>query len=174
MITLDQLLPLGTIRKPHGKQGEMVLGADNDLLELFEPHLLVLTIDGINVPFEVEELRTKGQDYLLKLEDVDSEGDVRKLVNAPCYALRREVPEQEHDRVVVATLIGFTLIDQKRGEMGKIKDIDDSTINTLMLLDNGLVLPLHDDFIEDIDTEQHSITVSLPEGLVDDMTSENQ
>jgi len=45
--------------------------------------------------------------------------------------------------------------------------VDDSTINTLFLLDSEAVIPAHEDFITEIDSDQRKLYVSLPAGLIE-------
>ena len=56
---------------------------------------------------------------------------------------------------------------KKERVIGQIKSVDDSTLNTLFLLDNGVVLPAHEDFIRSIDTRSRQLHVSLPDGLLE-------
>ena len=59
------------------------------------------------------------------------------------------------------------LIGQKKERViGKIKSVDDSTLNTLFLLENDVVIPAHEDFITSIDADAHQLHVSLPSGLL--------
>ena len=43
--------------------------------------------------------------------------------------------------------------------------VDESTINTLLEMEDGRLLPIHEDLIRHIDDQQHVLYVSLPEGL---------
>jgi 16S rRNA processing protein RimM len=53
--------------------------------------------------------------------------------------------------------------------LGEITDIDDSTINTLFVIDNDgeeILVPAQEEFILGIDQKNREIIFSLPEGLV--------
>ena len=53
--------------------------------------------------------------------------------------------------------------------LGKITDVDDSTINVLLQIDyNGknILLPAAEELVKEVDYEQKKMFVSLPEGLL--------
>jgi hypothetical protein len=58
------------------------------------------------------------------------------------------------------------VIDRKEDgqwlQAGVIAQVDESTINTLATLEDGRMLPLHEDFILDIDEDAHELHVDLP------------
>ena len=49
--------------------------------------------------------------------------------------------------------------------VGVIAHIDESTINTLATLEDGRMLPLHEDFITEIDEDAQILRVHLPFAL---------
>jgi 16S rRNA processing protein RimM len=55
------------------------------------------------------------------------------------------------------------------GEIGEIVDIDDSTMNTLFVLEKDgeeILIPAQEEFIADIDHDEQTIIFDLPQGLV--------
>ena len=55
------------------------------------------------------------------------------------------------------------------GEIGKVIDVDDSTINTLFIIEhdgNELLIPAQEDLIVDLNRETKTITMDLPNGLL--------
>jgi 16S rRNA processing protein RimM len=66
--------------------------------------------------------------------------------------------------------LGYTLIDDTTGEIGTIAGIDDTTFNTLFVVEtptDELLIPANTDFITAIDEKNKQIHVELPEGLLD-------
>ena len=80
--------------------------------------------------------------------------------------LRADLPDDIHEPTDLGSLTGYTVVDTHRGAIGTITAIDTSTLNTLVELDSGILLPLHEDLIEAVDTARHLLTVHLPEGLI--------
>jgi Ca2+-transporting ATPase len=67
--------------------------------------------------------------------------------------------------------IGFDTEDATHGHLGELVAVDESTVNTLFVVerDNGdeLLIPAQEAFIEDIDHDARIIKFNLPEGLLD-------
>ena len=68
------------------------------------------------------------------------------------------------------SFIGYTVIEEKFGILGKITDVDESTINVLLSVDHEgeeLLIPAAEELITDADHEARTLTVSLPDGLLE-------
>ena len=70
----------------------------------------------------------------------------------------------------VAQLIGFSIIHAGNGKtIGKLKAVDDSTINTLFEIDTPdgqeVLIPATGDLVTAIDSHSRTITMHIPEGL---------
>ena len=131
MITRDELLSLGILRRSH-------------LNEL--PTFVFAMRDGLFVPFRAEQANDLlGEEVWVRRADVADEGD-------------SELTWQD--------LVGYTIMDEgekgEQTELGVIESIDEQTINTLATLTDGRMLPLHEDFIIDIDTDARMLHVNLP------------
>lgn len=109
------------------------------------PPFVFVKRDGLFVPFRAEQA-------------VD-------LVGEEVFALRSDIRWDEEGELTWQDLVGFTIQDEQDGEIGIIDYIDESTINTLATLTDGRMVPLHEDFIIDIDTETRVLHVNLPFSL---------
>ena len=82
------------------------------------------------------------------------------------FVLRSDVQEEEEGLMTWQDLVGYTVMDEEpsgqQTKIGVIASIDESTINTLATLEDGRMMPLHEDFINAIDEETHLLHVSLP------------
>lgn len=166
MITQQELIAIGTLRRPHGKQGEIQCQMSNELWDEAEATFLILRLDHLFVPFRVLDWRGKGTDTIIfQLQGIDSETAATRLVGAPAYMLRRDVQGDEESMMTWQDLVGYKVIEQEQGSLGRVQSIDESTINTLMELEDGRLLPIHEDFIVHIDDEQRTITLHLPFAL---------
>ncbi len=146
---MNNLTPIGTIRKTHGTNGELQALMNSDLFVDTDPEFIILELDAIKVPFRVLDWRSKGDDVLLQLKGVDTEQAANRLVGAPVFM--ENAAEQEDTIMTWQDLIGLRVVDDEQGEQGVIDSVDESTVNTLLFLDNGRVLPIHEDFIVAID-----------------------
>ncbi len=169
MIRSDEVIRIGKVRKTNGSRGELLCTLENDLFESSNPDFAVLLCDNILVPFHIEECRYRGEDGLiLQLEGISEERQSQRLCGAELYILRSSLPEDTPDnRMAQHDAEGFLLVDAEKGELGRIADTDDSTLNVLWQLEDGTLIPAHEDFITGIDEERRILYVSLPDGLVE-------
>ena len=167
MLKKEDFVRFGKFLKPHGTKGE--IGLQGETFALGDGcDFVACDIDGILVPFFFESVRTKSNDTLIvKVERMESAEEVRYLTNREAFIPRKWV--EESDEVSLGYFIGFTAIDRTLGEIGEITDIDDSTINTLFVVEkdgNEILIPAQEEFITDIDHDGQTITFDLPQGLI--------
>lgn len=171
MITHDEVYRIGRLGKPHGIGGNIVMHVDDDVFDRVEAEYLVLEIDGILVPFFIDNYRFRNDESaIIALKGVDSEEKARQLTHCDVY-FPRILSDDDSEEISLFMLVGFVVKDETTAEnIGTITDIDDTTINTLFVLtdkdNNELLLPANDDFITDINQEQKTITMKLPSGLI--------
>lgn len=168
MIQADELIETGTLSRTHGKQGDLQLNCMDgrvDMLAEADPDFVILLRDGIFTPFRLDAWREKGaESYILTLHGIDTEEKAEALCPSKLYLLRRDLSEHpEEEALTLEDLIGFTVEDTQQGVIGTIQDVDESTINALFLLEDDLIIPAHDDLVEDIDYAARRITMRLSE-----------
>lgn len=174
MITQEEIIEIGKFQKTHALKGELnaLLDVDADYAEDGFP--LIVEMDGIFVPFYVESIRTKGSEsFLVKLSDVDSQEDARQFVNKLIYALRKDLAEYygEEEIEAISDFIGYAIRDENYGDIGTVKELEDSTANVLFVAEDKegrtIYIPAAEEFIVEIDDDNKVIRTRLPEGLVD-------
>ncbi|HEY9542218.1 ribosome maturation factor RimM [Prevotella sp.] len=170
MIKKDSVYKIGRLGKPHGVKGEMGMMFTDDIFDRVEADYLVLEIDGILVPFFMEEYRFRNDDQvLMKFVDVDTDSRARELTGCDVY-FPRALADSQDDATSWAELIGYTLIDASKGtSVGEITHIDDATINVLFEVratdGREVLIPASEELIEGIDKAQRHIHVRVPEGI---------
>ena len=171
MITREELIRIGRFNKPHGVKGELSFTFTDDVFDRTECPYIVCEIDGIFVPFFIEEYRFKSDTTaLIKLEDVDNEAGARPFTLLDVYFPKSYYKESNEDEAPGDYFIGFTVIDSEKGELGKIVSIDDSTENVLFEVEyNGrlLLIPAVDEFVCEIDEDDRKLYLNIPDGLMD-------
>jgi 16S rRNA processing protein RimM len=167
MIRAEEVYKIGRLGKSHGVKGEVSFQFDDDIFDRVDADYLVLDIDGILVPFFMEEYRFRNDSVcLVKFCDIDTQQRAQELTGCDVY-FPRALAEEAEDVPSLASLVGFEIVDaSNRKAIGTIADIDDSTVNILFEMENGMLIPANDDLIEDIDAEQRTITMNIPEGLL--------
>ena len=105
------------------------------------PAFVFVKRDGLFVPFRSE--------------------NISELIGEEGFVLRSDVQQEDEGTLTWQDLVGYTIVDEKQ-TVGVIADVDESTINTLATLEDGRMIPLHEDFILDIDEEAQILRVHLP------------
>ncbi len=168
MLKKEDFVYFGRLTKPHGTKGEIGINGDGIILGE-DCDFVACELDGILVPFFLESCRGKNNDTIIvKFEHLDSAESVRFLTNCATYIPREWIDEEEN--YTWKYFVGFTAEDETVGELGEITDVDDTTINTLFVVDyNGeeLLVPAGEEMIKEIDHEQRIIRFNLPEGLIE-------
>ncbi len=168
MIREQDVILLGTCTRTHGKQGEVQVVAERDFLdEANAPSFVIFSLDNILTPFHLLDWREKGADaYILSLEGMDSEEKARRLCERKVYLLRKDLTDDpEQELLTWGDLIGYEVLSAQGTRLGVIKDVDETTINTLFMLDNGAIVPAHEDLVTEIDSSEQRLYMDLPEGL---------
>ncbi len=110
------------------------------------PDFVFVLRDGLFVPFRTER--------------------ISELIGEEGFVLRSEMQDEEDGLLTWQDLVGYTIMDEgENGEeeqVGVIAYVDESTINTLATLEDGRMIPLHEDFITEIDEEARVLHVRLP------------
>lgn len=104
------------------------------------PDFVFVQRDGLFVPFRSSEIASlMGEEVFVPKCDM----------------------EIEEDEMAWVDFEGWTVVD---GDLtiGKIVRVDDSTMNIFAELEDGRMLPLHEDFIVEIDEEARVLHVRLP------------
>ena len=163
MITKEQVISIGRITRTHGKRGEIQCLTTNEYWENTDATFLVLSIDNILVPFRVLDWRGKGSDSLIfQLDRITNEQSAQPLIGCQAYMLTTDLSEDEELMPTWQSLTGYCVLDTDQGELGTIIHVDETTINTLVTLDNDLLIPLHEDFIINIEPDKQLLTICLP------------
>ena len=168
MIKQEEVYKIGRLGKAHGVKGEVSLQFDDDIFDRVDADYLVLDIDGILVPFFMEEYRFRSDTVcLMKFSGIDTLQRAQELTGCDVY-FPRALAEKADEQPSLASLIGFALVDAADGNtVGRITAIDDSTQNILFELENGLLIPANDDLVDVIDVEKQQIKMNIPQGLLD-------
>ena len=168
MIKREEVYRIGRLGKAHGIRGEVSFHFDDDVFDRVDADYLVLDIDGILVPFFIEEYRFKSDaNALMKFDGIDTQERARELTDTEVF-FPRELFDEDSEHVSWAEICGYELVDAETGTVvGLIASVDDTTINTLFELEDGRLIPASEELIEKIDTKKHQIEIKLPEGILE-------
>lgn len=167
---MPELIEIGEVISLHGFKGEVLIHFAERLENFKNKELFFVQIDGIHVPFFVEEMYRKSKlRYAVRFEDVDNEEKAAELLNAKVFTETENVTSEETDEH--AFLIGFKLYDGE-SYIGTVTDFLSMSANELLQVyceakEKEVLIPYHKALIEHIDNEKQILRCKLPEGLLD-------
>ena len=163
---------VGTIVGKYSFRGELLIKTDSDNPEEYI-HLESIFIElktGL-VPLFIEKCKLHKSALLrIKFDQVSNEFDADKLLKKDLYFPLSFLPKLEGKKFYYHEVVGFSLME---GEVciGRIKRIQDKGLQALFELEkndgNISLIPIHDDFILEVNRNLKIISVELPEGLLD-------
>lgn len=163
MITNEQVISIGRLTRTHGKRGELQCLMSNEYWDNADATFLILKLDNILVPFRVLDWRCKGSDSLIfQLDHIEDEQQAQRLVGTEAFMLLSDMNQEDEVMPTWQSLVGYCVVDTDQGELGIVDQVDETTINTLITLSDGRLIPIHEDFIVDINAEDKQLTICLP------------
>lgn len=168
MIKEEDVYKIGRLGKAHGIRGEVSFLLDDDVFDRVDADYLILDIDGILVPFFIEEYRFKNDaNALVKFDGIDTLERAKELTGCEVY-FPRELSDEDAEHISWSEIIGYELVDAESGTVvGTITSVDDTTINTVFELEDGRLIPASEELITHIDTKKRQIEIKLPEGILE-------
>ena len=172
MLDKKNLTPIGKITKPHGSHGEMSFSFTTDIFDNENLPFLIVELDGLLVPFSIKMYRLKSDaSGFLQLEGIDTEDQAQEFSGLDIYLQTDIISKMEEVNYESEYFVGFNLIEQTKGMIGLVSDIDRSTANALFVVEQEdgkeLLIPIAEDYILDIKQDKKEILLELPEGLLD-------
>lgn len=176
MIRKEDTYKIGQITKAHGLKGEVVFTFVDDIFDRTDCPYLICEVDGILVPFFLEEYRFRSESSaLVKFEDIDSAESASIILGSDVFFEKKYIEESDQEEISLNYFIGFSI---KEGDnvIGEIIDIDDNTENWLFVVqtcigngseENEILIPAHEEFIVDINHKDKIIEMDLPLGLLE-------
>ena len=171
MIKKEEVYKIGLFNKPHGIHGELQFTFTDDIFDRVDCDYLICLLDGIFVPFFIEEYRFRSDSTaLVKLEGIDTAERARMFTNVEVYFPVKHAEEAEDGELSWNFFVGFRMEDVRHGELGEVVEVDTTTVNTLFVVEQEdgeeLLIPAQEEFIVEINQEKKLITVELPAGLL--------
>jgi 16S rRNA processing protein RimM len=141
---------VGTVGKPHGLAGAFVVDEASEDPERFEVGRKLLVGPGeVQI---VESKRARG----LPVIRVDRPVERGALLEVP----RSSLPPPEEDEYYVFQLVGLAVAEKGGGELGRVVDVSPGVANDVLELDSGLLLPMVEECILDVDLQHGRIVVA--------------
>lgn len=142
---------MGRVGRPHGVDGSFFVEDASEAPERFATGAALL-VDGEPARITVSK-RGAGGRPVLKLD--------RPVPRGATLAVRRdELPEPGEDAYYVFQLVGLAVEEEGGRALGTVTDVDNGPANDSLVLDSGLLLPLVESCVLDLDLAGGRIVVA--------------
>jgi len=180
MVSDSDVYQIGVITRTHGVRGEVAFQFTDDVWDRVEADYLFCKMDGLLVPFFLEEWRFRSDTTaLLKFEDIDNADAAARMVGAEVYFPKALTPsEVDEEDLTWQHFTGFEVIRAlsitgDRGEglfLGTVTSVLDQTANVLLEITTpegkSILIPAHEDFILRADHRERRLYVDVPDELL--------
>jgi len=163
---------VGTIVGKYSFKGELLVKTDSDHPEGYTQleSIFVDLATGL-VPFFIKKCQLHKSELLrIQFEDVPDEKTADTLLKKEVYLPLSLLPPLDGKKFYYHEVIGFT-IQENNQKLGTIIAIQDQGVQALFEIETKkgttALIPIHNDFILEVDRSNHCIKVNLPEGLLD-------
>jgi len=168
----SDLVNIGKIVKPHGLKGELKI-----LLFNFESEILVkgraIWIQSVNsetpVQYCIESVKLNSVNSRMRLEGVNFRDEAEKLRDLEFSIPRSEFPVLNNEEFYLIDLIGFSIQDEHKNNIGIVSDIINFPSNDSLLVEidgKEIFIPIVDDFCTLFDFENEMVYVENIEGFL--------
>lgn len=167
----EEAFYIGYITKTKGLKGEVQLYFEFDDYEDLELDVVFADMNGKMVPFFVASHKLyPNSTGLFYFDDVDHIDKAQVLIKKKIYLPLDKMPERDKDDFTYQDLKGYFVTDETKGELGEILSVIEypqQFVATVFFKEKEILFPLNEDMIVEIDEDEKTLLVDLPEGLLD-------
>lgn len=170
-MTKNDCFFFGKITKTHGLKGELTLKLDvANPADFKDLRYLLIEEKGNLIPYFIEYQKISGDKMFVQLQDVKKMEQAVVFIGKAVFLPNEQMPELDDDEFYYNEIVGFTLIDAEKGEIGEISDVlEYPTQAVIQVMKEGkeILIPIHDDIIEKVNKKAKTLNIKAPEGLID-------
>lgn len=169
---MEDLLQVGVITSTHGVRGEVkVFPTTDDAARFKKLKNVILDTGKEKLELEIAGVKFFKNMVILKFKEFDNINDVEKYRQKGLFVTRENAVKLKKDEYFIADLIGLAVWTDEGEKLGTLTDVLQTGANdvyTVRMKDGDDVLvPAIKDCIQDVDLEEHRMTVHLLPGLLD-------
>lgn len=170
-MTHEEAFYIGNITKTKGLKGEVQLYFEYDEPGLLDLDVVFADINGKMVPFFVSVYKMQPNNTCnIYFDDIDHIDKAQPLLRKKIYLPLTKMPDRSEDDFHYNDLKGFIVTDETMGELGEIIEINEypqQFVATVSYQNKEVMFPLNEDMIIEIDEDEGTLLVDLPDGLLD-------
>lgn len=171
------LLLVGHVWRAHGVTGEVkIVPATDDPVRFEDLDMVYIGASATSADARVVETvrlqpTKRGIIVIMKIEGVDSREEVENLRTHQVFARESDLPPLEENEFYVHDLIGLEVVTDAGVPVGLVNDVMEVPAQQVLVVSRHgrapAMIPVVDEFVQDIDWDEGRITVRPIEGLLD-------
>lgn len=171
MNPLDNYFYLGKIIKPNGYKGKVNAYLDTDEPGLYaELKMLYLSINGMPVPYFIEDIHIIINKAVFKFQDVNTIEKAESLSQTELYLPLSDLPPLSGNKFYYHEVKGFKITDEQHGDLGDIRQVleyPNQAVFQVFKNEKEILIPINNDIIRHVDRQKKQIRIEAPEGLIE-------
>ena len=164
---MKDLVQIGSIYKAHGVKGIIKVRVKPDYMEDFlQVEAVFIETSKETLPHFIKTIEKIADDMvLLQLEDITTKEQITPMAKFPILLREEDLTEifEEWESIV-----GYMIIDNTVGKVGEVKEVIEMPNYELAKVNYQnriIMIPIHEDLVEEIDEDEKKIIMNLPEGF---------
>jgi len=167
--SLPEYIEIGSVVRPHGVRGELVVEANSELLPgLASETPIYFGTDRVKLI--VERLRPHRGRLLLKAQGIDDRNQAEELRQQALYLHSSEVEPLPDGSYYYWQIMGMEVYSESGEKLGIVKHIIETGANDVYVLqtddDHEVLIPAIDDVIQEVDLDRERMVVHVLPGLI--------
>lgn len=162
----------GYILKAVGYDGTFAVKADTDNLQRYAVlKSILIDLNGTLTPFFITGTKVHDKEIIwLKAEGFNGTQDIQHLLRKEVYLPLNMLPPLTGKQFYFHEIVGFTVIDDIYGDIGKVKDVMEMPQQIILQIMKGydeILVPLNNDILKEVKRTDKTLRIHAPDGLID-------
>ena len=163
---------LGKILKTIGNKGQLMVHLDVDEPANYQNlESVYLDVYGERIPFFISRVELKSRNSaIFSFADVLSADEAEEYTGRDMYLPVSALPVLTGNKFYYHEIVGFQVIDERFGELGKVQsvlDLKHQALFQILFGEKEILIPVIDETIKEVDRLNKILRIEAPEGLIE-------
>ena len=167
-------IPVGKVIGVHGLNGATRVYSYAESMSVYEPNspIFLTSADGGRETYNIKWVKPHSRGILLGLKEITNRDQAKKLVGSEIVIERTRLPEPEDGTYYWCDIIGLSVYSSDGKYIGRVMSIIATGSNDVYVVkdpdnnkDHEILIPAIESVVQEINLEQQTMRVDLPEGL---------
>ena len=169
---MEDMLRVGVFANTHGVRGEIkVFPTTDDVTRFKKLKTLYLDKGAELMKLEVSSVRFFKNMVIMKFKGIDNINDIEKYKGKDLLIERKQAVPLQENEYFICDIIGSKVVTEDGQEVGTLKEVLQTGANDVYVVKTAegkeVLLPVIDECVLDVDTDEKIVTVRLMAGIMD-------